>query len=101
MGLLPAWLNPFGAPAAVAEEARRAEQVRSGARAPDRTERRRCWEGRDAYFACLDRHGILDALKDEKAAASACSAEAVAFETNCAKEWVSSARRERGRWMAA
>lgn len=78
--------NPF---ASSKPEQQRAEQVRSGARAPDRTERKRCWEARDSYFACLDRNNILDALKDEKAAASACKNEAVVFERDCAKEWVS------------
>ncbi|PSR75829.1 cytochrome oxidase c subunit VIb-domain-containing protein, partial [Coniella lustricola] len=71
------------------EEAQRAEQVRAGARAPDRTERKRCWEARDQYFACLDRNNILDALKDEKATAKVCGAESVVFERDCAREWVS------------
>lgn len=83
---LTSWLNPFGSSSSTDK---RAEEVRSGARAPDRTERRRCWEARDAYFACLDRNSILDALKDEKATAKACGSESVGFENNCAREWVS------------
>lgn len=67
---------------------RRAEEVRSGARAPDRTERKRCWEARDGYFACLDRAGVLDAIKDDAAAAKACRAEGAQFERDCAAEWV-------------
>ncbi|KAJ9145470.1 hypothetical protein NKR23_g5397 [Pleurostoma richardsiae] len=67
---------------------KRAEEVRSGARAPDRTERKRCWESRDAYFSCLDKSDILDAIKDEKAAAKACKNESTAFERDCAAEWV-------------
>lgn len=67
---------------------KRAEEVRSGARAPDRTERKRCWEARDLYFSCLDRNDILDAIKDEKRAASACKAESAVFERDCAREWV-------------
>lgn len=70
-------------------EAKRAEEVRSGARAPDRTERKRCWEARDGYFACLDRAGVLDAIKDDAAAAKACRAEGAQFERDCAAEWVS------------
>lgn len=70
-------------------EAQRAEEVRAGVRAPDRTERKRCWEARDQYFACLDRNNILDALKDEKATAKACGAETAIFERDCAREWVS------------
>lgn len=83
---LASYLNPFGSSSATDK---RAEEVRSGARAPDRTERRRCWEARDAYFACLDRNGILDALKDEKATARACGPEGAGFEKDCAREWVS------------
>lgn len=79
------YLNPFGSSS---PETQRAEEVRSGARFPDRTERRRCWEARDAYFACLDKNNILDAIKEDKKAAAACSAEATVFERDCAKEWV-------------
>lgn len=80
MGLTDFWKSPTD---------KRADEVRSGAVAPSRTERRRCWESRDAYFACLDRNNILDAIKDDKAAAKQCSAEAVGFEKDCAAEWVS------------
>ncbi|KAK2609613.1 hypothetical protein N8I77_003107 [Diaporthe amygdali] len=79
MGLTDFWKSPAD---------KRADEVRSGAVAPSRTERRRCWESRDAYFACLDRNNILDAIKDDKAAAKQCSAEAVGFEKDCAAEWV-------------
>lgn len=68
---------------------KRADEVRSGAVAPSRTERRRCWESRDAYFACLDRNNILDAIKDDKAAAKQCGGESTVFERDCAAEWVS------------
>ncbi|KAG6358109.1 hypothetical protein INS49_013993 [Diaporthe citri] len=67
---------------------KRADEVRSGAVAPTRTERKRCWESRDAYFACLDRNSILDAIKDDKAAAKQCGGESTAFERDCASEWV-------------
>ncbi|KAH8757201.1 oxidoreductase-like protein [Diaporthe sp. PMI_573] len=67
---------------------KRADEVRSGAVAPTRTERRRCWESRDAYFECLDRNNILDAVKDEKAAAKQCGGESAVFEKDCATEWV-------------
>lgn len=77
--------NPFSS----SPDQQRAEEVRSGARAPDRTERKRCWEARDQYFACLDQNNILDPLKDEKKAASACKDQSVVFERDCAKEWVS------------
>ncbi|ROW07457.1 hypothetical protein VMCG_03928 [Cytospora schulzeri] len=67
---------------------KRAEEVRTGAVAPSRTERKKCWESRDLYFSCLDRNNILDAIKDEKAAAKSCGGEGVAFEKDCATEWV-------------
>ncbi|ROW09944.1 hypothetical protein VPNG_06262 [Cytospora leucostoma] len=70
------------------ETDKRAEEVRTGAVAPSRTERKKCWESRDIYFACLDRNGILDAIKDDKAAAKSCGGEAVGFEKDCATEWV-------------
>lgn len=84
---LTSYLNPFGSSST---ESKRAEEVRAGTRAPDRTERKKCWEARDGYFACLDKNGILDAIKDEKAAAKACGGENVVFERDCAREWVSS-----------
>lgn len=68
---------------------KRADEVRSGAVAPSRTERKKCWESRDLYFGCLDRNGILDAIKDDKAAAKSCGGEGQAFEKDCATEWVS------------
>lgn len=79
MGLTDFWKSPTD---------KRAEEVRSGAVAPSRTERKRCWESRDAYFACLDRNNILDAVKDDKAAARQCGGESAAFERDCAAEWV-------------
>ncbi|ROT38368.1 hypothetical protein SODALDRAFT_295028 [Sodiomyces alkalinus F11] len=75
--------DPFKSP-----EAKRAEEVRAGAVAPDRRERAKCWEARDAYFACLDRVGVIDALKDDKQARKGCPAENAAFERDCAAAWV-------------
>ncbi|KAG7293729.1 hypothetical protein NEMBOFW57_003786 [Staphylotrichum longicolle] len=70
------------------EADKRATEVRTGAVAPSRAERQKCWEARDAYFACLDAHGIVDALKDDKAAARACGSESAGFEKDCATQWV-------------
>ncbi|KAB5518724.1 cytochrome oxidase c subunit VIb-domain-containing protein [Coniochaeta sp. 2T2.1] len=67
---------------------KRAEEVRSGAVAPLRTERAKCYLARDAYFACLDANGIVDALKDEKDAAKKCGAQGKDFERDCAEQWV-------------
>jgi cytochrome c oxidase assembly factor 6 len=69
---------------------KRADEVRSGAVAPSREERQKCWVARDAYFGCLDANNIVDALKDSKAAARACGSQSADFERDCAAQWVSS-----------
>ena len=51
---------------------------------PDREKRLKCWETRDAYFACLDRVGVVKAGEE----ANACSGDKKQYETNCAKSWV-------------
>lgn len=69
-------------------ESKRAEEVRSGAVVPDRRERAKCWEARDAYFACLDRVGVIDAIKNDEQARKGCPSETAAFERDCAASWV-------------
>ncbi|KAK4032982.1 cytochrome oxidase c subunit VIb-domain-containing protein [Parachaetomium inaequale] len=86
MGLLP---NLFSSPATADDK--RATEVRTGAVAPTRAERAQCWAARDTYFACLDAHGIVDALDDadgRKRAAAACRGESAGFEKDCAAQWV-------------
>jgi cytochrome c oxidase assembly factor 6 len=56
--------------------------------APDRTQRSRCWEARDIYYTCLDKHDILDSIKEKDKAAKVCAAETRNFESNCASSWV-------------
>lgn len=56
--------------------------------APDRSARAQCWEGRDAFFRCLDRHGIIDSIKEGDKAGQACAAELKDFERSCASSWV-------------
>jgi cytochrome c oxidase assembly factor 6 len=60
--------------------------------APNRTERAKCWEGRDGYFRCLDKNNIIDAVKDEKLAEEKCAPESREFERTCATSWVSGCR---------
>jgi len=67
----------------------RASQVRSGAVVPTRTERLQCWASRDAYFACLDAHSIVNANADPSATKKACPKETAEFERDCAAKWVS------------
>jgi cytochrome c oxidase assembly factor 6 len=57
--------------------------------APDRTQRAKCWEARDAYFGCLDRNGIIDGITEKAKADKECSREVKGFEANCASSWVS------------
>lgn len=66
----------------------RANEVRSGAVAPDRSERAKCWEARDVYFSCLDKANIIDPVKEDKAARNACSSQTMRFEQDCATSWV-------------
>ncbi|KAL8775128.1 MAG: hypothetical protein Q9209_000607 [Squamulea sp. 1 TL-2023] len=56
--------------------------------APDRTSRAKCYEARDAFFQCLDKHGILDAIKDEDKASKECGDVEKAFGRECAGSWV-------------
>ncbi|QIX00993.1 hypothetical protein AMS68_006510 [Peltaster fructicola] len=63
--------------------------------APDRTERAQCWEGRDAFFACLDRAGIVDSVKEDGRARQACPKELAQFETACKDSWVTYFKKRR------
>jgi hypothetical protein len=56
--------------------------------APDRTSRARCWEGRDSFFACLDKNDILDGIKEDKKARQKCAKEVEEFEAACSQSWV-------------
>ncbi|KAI1504088.1 cytochrome oxidase c subunit VIb-domain-containing protein [Biscogniauxia marginata] len=69
---------------------KRKEEVRTGARAPDRTERKQCWDARDNFYRCLDRHDVIDSLNGEgkKKADKHCAQENHAFEHDCAAAWV-------------
>ncbi|KAI0127996.1 oxidoreductase-like protein [Xylariales sp. AK1849] len=72
------------------EDAKRAEEVRKGVVAPDRTERKRCWEARDGYYRCLDKHDVIDSLSGngKKIAETRCVTENKQFEQDCAAAWV-------------
>jgi hypothetical protein len=58
--------------------------------APNRNQRRACWEGRDAFFACLDAHGIVDSIKEGGRAKKECAPELARFEKDCVASWVRS-----------
>ena len=63
----------------------------SGSTKPDkdsnssfREDRSKCWEARDAYFACLDAAQVVVAGTE----GSKCALQRKAYEQNCAKSWV-------------
>ncbi|KAI2617898.1 cytochrome oxidase c subunit VIb-domain-containing protein [Hypoxylon sp. NC1633] len=78
-------------------EDKRKEEVRTGARAPDRTERKQCWDARDNFYKCLDKHEVIDSLNGDgkKIADKQCAPENKAFEENCASAWVTYFKRFR------
>ncbi|TFK34551.1 cytochrome oxidase c subunit VIb-domain-containing protein [Crucibulum laeve] len=51
---------------------------------PSRQNRQKCWETRDAYFACLDRAGVVKAGQE----GTTCAVERKAYQDNCAKSWI-------------
>lgn len=57
--------------------------------APDRSARAQCWEGRDSFFRCLDRVGIIDSVKEDEKARQSCMPELREFEKACQGSWVS------------
>ena len=56
--------------------------------APDRSARAVCWEGRDSFFQCLERNGIVDSVKEDEKARQVCAPELKGFEKACASSWV-------------
>lgn len=58
----------------------------SGA-APNRGERAQCWTARDAYFACLDKNGIIAAGAEQ--GKGPCDGEKKGYEGSCSRSWVS------------
>lgn len=56
--------------------------------APDRSARALCWQGRDAFFKCLDQHDIIDSVRQDAQARKACPKELAMFENACVDSWV-------------
>ncbi|KAG9077201.1 hypothetical protein FS749_010936 [Ceratobasidium sp. UAMH 11750] len=59
--------------------------------APNREERKRCWDSRDAYFGCLDRAGVVAPGRE----GGTCNAENKIYEKNCAASWVAYFNKQR------
>jgi hypothetical protein len=89
---LPTWLGGSGSapqqPAAVREKSKDGGYI-----APDRGAREMCYESRDLFFDCLDKHDILDAVKHDEEARRHCGRELGEFERDCARSWVSLCRK--------
>ena len=58
--------------------------------APNRSTRAQCYTARDQFFACLDRNGIVDGIKEKERADAVCGGENQKLEKECAGSWVSS-----------
>lgn len=79
-------LNPFGSSTSTRTSPK--PSADGAFIAPDRTSRAKCYEARDAFFQCLDKNGILDAIKDEEKARIECGNVEKAFGRDCAGSWV-------------
>lgn len=60
-----------------------------------KSSRKLCWEARDNYFACLDKHKIENDLIDSKLAQTHCKTEDDEFEKQCISSWVTYFREKR------
>lgn len=56
--------------------------------APDRQSRAHCWRARDDFFACLERNGIIDGIREKDRAEGACGSEGKGLDRECAASWV-------------
>ncbi|GMK60032.1 hypothetical protein CspeluHIS016_0902490 [Cutaneotrichosporon spelunceum] len=57
-------------------------------KAPSREQRQKCWATRDAFFACLDQHDVLQPPEAGKGAGTPCEAAQKEYETACGKSWI-------------
>ncbi|KAI0951546.1 hypothetical protein AcW1_008566 [Taiwanofungus camphoratus] len=49
-----------------------------------RTNRQRCWDSRDAYFACLDSVKVIKPGEE----GDVCTTPKASYEQNCARSWI-------------
>lgn len=85
---LPSWLGGSSAPSQPTSAAPKTQD--GGFVAPDRNRRELCYESRDIFFECLDKHDILDANKEDEKSRKVCPTEVADYERDCARSWVSS-----------
>lgn len=84
---LPDWLTGSSS-SSPAQPSTKQKASDGGYVAPDRNKREVCYESRDIFFECLDRHDILDAVKHDEEARRNCGPELKDFERDCARSWV-------------
>ena len=90
------WTDIFNTSSSPATESPSPEPSKDGGYiAPDRSSRAACYEGRDKFFACLDRNNILDSQKDDATARKLCPTELRDFERSCAASWVTYFKKRR------
>ncbi|RKF56065.1 Cytochrome c oxidase subunit 6B-like protein new16 [Golovinomyces cichoracearum] len=56
--------------------------------APDRSKREKCWLARDNFFSCLDKHNIVDSIREKNKVDKVCRNENTSFEADCISSWV-------------
>lgn len=78
----------FGSSPAPTSPSSPAQTPDGGFKPMNRAERAKCWEARDTLFSCLDRHQILDAIKEDGKVRDKCARENALYETDCATSWV-------------
>lgn len=57
---------------------------------PNKEERTKCWNARDEYWKCLDKAGVVEAVKD-----GPCAEFRHLYENACAAQWVKHFDRKR------
>lgn len=85
---LPSWLTGSSTPTTATSTSTPPKSHDGGYIAPDRTKREACYESRDIFFSCLDKHDILDAVRNEDEAKSKCGSEHDDFARDCATSWI-------------
>ncbi|KTW27768.1 hypothetical protein T552_02208 [Pneumocystis carinii B80] len=62
---------------------------------PTKSQRERCWQARDIFFQCLDKHSIINPITQIEKINSFCSLEEESFRNNCAKSWIDYFKKKR------
>ncbi|GAM82255.1 hypothetical protein ANO11243_002340 [Dothideomycetidae sp. 11243] len=95
MGWLPWSSSSSPSPTSTTPSASAPPQSADGYTPPLRHERDVCWAARDAFFACLDQHSIIDSVRNDAEARQKCGAVLERFERDCAASWVTYFKKRR------